>query len=47
MLVFKQILTFLEHAVPLGLISCQYLLPGGSIGPRYDLQLLSSEKSQN
>jgi hypothetical protein len=28
-------------------ISCQFLLTGGSIGPRYVLQLLFSEKSQN
>jgi hypothetical protein len=30
-----------------GDISCQFLMPGGSIGPRYVLQLLFSEKSQN
>ncbi len=28
-------------------ISCQFLPPGGSMGPRYVLQLLFSEKSQN
>jgi len=30
-----------------GKISCQTLRPGGSMGPRYVLQLLFSEKSQN
>jgi hypothetical protein len=30
-----------------GGISCQFLQPGGSIGPRYVLQLLFSKKSQN
>jgi hypothetical protein len=30
-----------------GEISCQFLLPGGSIGPRYVLQLLFCLKSQN
>jgi hypothetical protein len=30
-----------------GDISCQFLMPGGSIGPRYVLQLSFIEKSQN
>jgi hypothetical protein len=30
----------------MGEISCHYLPPGGSIVPRYVLQLLFSEKSQ-
>jgi len=30
-----------------GLISCQFLPPGGSIGPVYNLQRLFSERSQN
>jgi hypothetical protein len=30
-----------------GLISCQFLPPGGSIGTEYNLQLLFSERSQN
>jgi hypothetical protein len=30
-----------------GDISCQLLAPGGSMGPRYVLQLLFSEKSQD
>jgi hypothetical protein len=31
----------------IGYIGCQFLLPGGSIGPGYVLQLLFGEKSQN
>jgi hypothetical protein len=38
---------FCNHINKMRGISCQFLLSGGSIGPRYVWQLLFSEKSQN
>jgi hypothetical protein len=37
----------LKDTFQLGLISCQFLPPGGSMGPRYVSLLFYSEKSQN
>jgi hypothetical protein len=39
---WKQITIFLQS----GQIGCQILSPGGSMSPRYVLQLLFGEKSQ-
>jgi hypothetical protein len=36
-----------DETKTMGEISCQFLPPGGSMVPRYILQLLFSEKSQN
>jgi hypothetical protein len=35
-----------DETKTMGEISCQFLQPGGSMVPRYILQLLFSEKSQ-
>ncbi len=36
-----------KNSISMKAIKCQFLMPGGGMGLRYVLQLISREKSQN